>query len=124
MFLRNTITAVIAIAVVGIPSSAGAAEVFGPGAAVGAWYGTAPVGSPPPTARLPYYEYGPWAAYDRPVPYPDRPYPSPAVRQSGPTLLPMGTWRAGLERPRVVSDAGANLRLKNDTEIKTTAPAV
>jgi hypothetical protein len=86
MFLRNTITAVIAIAVVGIPSSAGAAEVFGPGAAVGAWYGTAPVGSPPPTARLPYYEYGPWAAYERPVPYPDRPY-TPPPRYANPAPL-------------------------------------
>jgi hypothetical protein len=86
MFLRNTITAVIAIAVVGIPSSAGAVEVFGPDAAVGAWYGTAPVGSPPPTARLPYYEYGPWAAYERPVPYPDRPY-TPPPRYANPAPL-------------------------------------
>jgi hypothetical protein len=71
---------------VGIPSSAGAAEVLGPGAAVGAWYGTAPVGSPPPTARLPYYEYGPWAAYERPVPYPNRPY-TPPPRYANPAPL-------------------------------------
>ena len=42
--------------------------------------------------------------------YPYRPvYSSPAVRQSGPTLLPLGPRKAGLEwRPR---DAGAYLRL-------------
>jgi hypothetical protein len=52
----------------------------------GAWYGTTPVGSPPPTAGLPYYEYGPWAAYERPVPYPNRPY-TPPPRYANPAPL-------------------------------------
>jgi hypothetical protein len=47
-----------------------AARVLGRGSSI-----KAPpyVAAPSPTARLPYYEYGPWAAYEQPVPYPNRP---------------------------------------------------
>ncbi len=53
MTLRNTVTAVIAMAVAGIPSSAGAADVLGQGAGVAA---PPYVAAPSPPARLPYYE--------------------------------------------------------------------
>ena len=74
MTLRNAVTALIAMAVAGNPCIAGAADVLGQGAGV-----KAPpyVAAPSPTARLPYYEYGPWAAYEQPVPYPNRPYTPP-----------------------------------------------
>jgi hypothetical protein len=86
--LRSTITAVIAIAVVGIPSSAGAAEVFGPGACRRClvWDGASRVTASDSKAALPYYEYGPWAAYERPVPYPNRPY-TPPPRYANPAPL-------------------------------------
>ena len=80
MILRNTVIAVITMALAGIPSIAGAADVVAPGGQVPPYVAApmAPAESPPPTATPPYYDYNnPPAAYERPVPYPFRPYTPP-----------------------------------------------
>ena len=71
--MRNTVTAVIAIVVAGNPCIARAADLLGQGTGVAPPY----VAAPSPTARLPFYENGPWAAYEQPLPYPNRPYTPP-----------------------------------------------
>lgn len=80
--LRNAVTAVIAMAVAGLPTVAGAADVVAPGVEMPP-YLAAPAQTPPATSTPRYYQYNsplensPPAAYERPVPYPFRPYTPP-----------------------------------------------